>query len=186
MPSIFGIACEDIVDDTIDLEQLSPVLNDLLLSLHETRKTRTETVVEMYKIIKLWALSSLNKYQLPLYGIRAVELIRRCGGNVSQRKLAEHLDISDRHLRRTVQKLIGRSPKALSRNLRFLNALKYADTTPRLSWSECAASFGYFDQAHLINEFRAISEFTPNQLMNARLSESVFSNSSESEIGILA
>jgi transcriptional regulator GlxA family with amidase domain len=53
---------------------------------------------------------------------------------------------------------IGLPPKAVARLLRFERAGELAGTMP---WAELAFECGYYDQSHLINEFRAITGRTP-------------------------
>jgi AraC-like DNA-binding protein len=55
---------------------------------------------------------------------------------------------------------IGLPPKTVARVLRFEQAVRLAEET-ELSWLEIALRCGYYDQAHLIRDFRAISGCTP-------------------------
>jgi AraC-like DNA-binding protein len=77
--------------------------------------------------------------------------------------VAVELGVSERHLRRVFRDAIGVSPKAFAKLARFRRALEaaHADT----SWAGIAATAGYYDQSHLIAEFRAISGVTPSALL---------------------
>ncbi|MBT5072826.1 MAG: AraC family transcriptional regulator [Kordiimonadaceae bacterium] len=176
LPCLLGVSADDILNYDVNLEEISPELSARLLSIFETRKSTPEMLFDMYSIIKNYAYEHMNRYKPPLYGAQAVEMIRRSGGTMRQKHLAKHLNVSERQLRRTVQNMISMSPKSLSRNIRFLKTLEYADQASNINWSDCAVNFGYFDQAHLINDFKAISNLTPSQLMSVRVAESVFSN----------
>lgn len=176
LPSMLGISADELLNTDANLADLSPILAAKLLSVFETCGSKTEMIYRLYDIIKAHSKNYVHRYNLPEYGTHAIELIRKSGGRLAQKHLAQTFDISDRQLRRTVQNLVGLSPKALSRNIRFLHTLEYADRTPIIDWSDCAVKFGYFDQAHLINEFKAMTKLTPAQLMRSRRDESVFSN----------
>ncbi len=176
LPSLLGIAADDLMNSGANLADVSPELTARLLDLFEEKPSTEEMVRSLYNEITDYTRERFAHYNLPAYGIRAVELIRRCGGNIRQSNLAAHLAVSERQLRRTVQNLIGITPKAFSRNIRFLRTLEYADCADHINWSDCAVNFGYFDQAHLINEFKAISNLTPRELMASRKAESDFSN----------
>ncbi len=53
-------------------------------------------------------------------------------------------------------------PKAFSRVLRFRQAAKYANGQRR-DWADIAVASGYYDQAHLINEFKKLAGVSPAQ-----------------------
>jgi AraC-like DNA-binding protein len=79
--------------------------------------------------------------------------------------VADDLGVSERHLRRVFRDAVGVSPKAFAKLARFHRALGAARTDRRASWSSIAAATGYYDQAHLIDDFRAIAGVTPRALL---------------------
>jgi AraC-like DNA-binding protein len=56
-------------------------------------------------------------------------------------------------------------PKAFARLARFHRALSAARDDRHASWARIAAATGYYDQAHLIDEFRTIAGVTPRALL---------------------
>jgi AraC-like DNA-binding protein len=79
--------------------------------------------------------------------------------------VAVDLGVSERHLRRVFRETLGVSPKAFAQLARFHRALRAAREDSRASWASIAAATGYYDQAHLIAEFRAIAGVTPRVLL---------------------
>lgn len=79
--------------------------------------------------------------------------------------VAEALAVSERHLRRVFRETVGVGPKTFARLARFHRAVSAASATNDASWARIAADAGYFDQAHLIAEFRAIAGVTPRALL---------------------
>lgn len=79
--------------------------------------------------------------------------------------IALDLGVSERHLRRVFHETIGVSPKAFARVTRFHRALHAARESGFASWASIATRAGYYDQAHLIAEFRAIAGVTPRALL---------------------
>ena len=79
--------------------------------------------------------------------------------------LARQLGISERGLRRAFTDAAGIAPKTYLRILRFRSALQsaQADSAPR--WSAVAAAAGYYDQAHMIDEFQDLVTATPTRLL---------------------
>jgi AraC-like DNA-binding protein len=74
--------------------------------------------------------------------------------------LAEELGWSRKRLAARFREEIGLTPKAVARVLRFERAVQLAERGD-IGWGRLARECGYYDQAHLIHEFRAISGCTP-------------------------
>lgn len=79
--------------------------------------------------------------------------------------VAGELGVSERHLRRVFRETVGVGPKTFARLARFRRALRAAHEEGHDNWAGIAAAAGYYDQAHLIAEFRAIAGVTPRALL---------------------
>ena len=82
-------------------------------------------------------------------------------GQVSVDDLARSAGISARQFRRVCLEASGLTPKRLARVIRFRHALQQAHAGRSIDWAQIALDCGYFDQAHLINEFRELAGTTP-------------------------
>ena len=96
---------------------------------------------------------------------RAVRLIAEAPVLPRIPQLAATLGVSERQLRRGFDHAIGLSPKQYLRVVRFRRALRAARSAARPDWAAIAELTGYFDQAHLIGEFRELSGVTPSALV---------------------
>jgi AraC-like DNA-binding protein len=85
--------------------------------------------------------------------------------SASVNAVAVDLGVSERHLRRVFRETVGVSPKTFARLARFRSALRAASEDGHASWASIATLAGYYDQAHLIAEFRAIAGVTPHELL---------------------
>jgi AraC-like DNA-binding protein len=63
---------------------------------------------------------------------------------------------------------VGISPRATIRVMRFRHAVNTALGQRRVHWAQLAADSGYYDQAHLIREFRELAGLTPTALLAER------------------
>jgi AraC-like DNA-binding protein len=72
--------------------------------------------------------------------------------------LAGHLGLSDRHLRTVFARDVGLSPKQFARIVRLRHVLSRFGGD---RWARLADEAGYFDQAHMIGDFRALMGVTP-------------------------
>jgi AraC-like DNA-binding protein len=79
-------------------------------------------------------------------------------GGVPIGELAEELGWSRKRIVARFRDEIGLPPKAVARLMRFEQARELAGTIP---WAEVAFECGFYDQSHLINEFRRITDRTP-------------------------
>lgn len=80
-------------------------------------------------------------------------------------RLADHLDISRKHLADRFRVTVGLPPKAVARIVRFGHAQALARKGE--GWADVAAACGYADQAHLAREFLQLSGSTPTAWKNA-------------------
>ena len=97
--------------------------------------------------------------------------------------LSARAGISGRQLERWFLQQVGIGPKFLLRILRFQQALQAATGGARPDWAAIAADHGYFDQAHLIRDFRKFTGHTPRAWLLQRMAD--FSNSSSAGSGTL-
>jgi AraC-like DNA-binding protein len=82
-------------------------------------------------------------------------------GRIAIRDLAGELGWSRKRIVARFREEIGLSPKAAARILRFERARRIAERSQSPDWARIAVECGYYDQSHLINEFRAVTDRTP-------------------------
>ena len=90
------------------------------------------------------------------------KVVRR-GGQVSVDQLARDAGLSNRQLERRFLLEVGIGPKLLGRILRFQQIFRAVDRHDE-GWAAVAADCGYYDQAHLIRDFREFARQTPAML----------------------
>jgi len=106
----------------------------------------------------------------PLDGVdKALAWLAECNGQVSIDGLASGAGLSARQFRRLCIARTGLSPKHLARVLRFRHAASFAGA-PHRDWAGVAVDCGYYDQAHLINDFRELSGVPPAQFTSLNVS----------------
>ncbi|MEO5874340.1 MAG: helix-turn-helix domain-containing protein, partial [Streptosporangiaceae bacterium] len=91
-------------------------------------------------------------------------------GGISVAALALETGWSERRLSGRFRAEIGLPPKAAARVVRFDRARRLGAARPRLL-ADLAAEAGYFDQAHLAREFRALAGCPPSQWLAEQGSE---------------
>jgi AraC-like DNA-binding protein len=79
--------------------------------------------------------------------------------------LAAELGLSERHLVRRFKAVFGMGPKRFARVARIERV--FAASTSGSSWANIACACGFADQAHMINDFKAILGATPTDVFRA-------------------
>jgi AraC-like DNA-binding protein len=83
-------------------------------------------------------------------------------------RLARDLGFSRQHLARVFRDQVGVGPKVLARIARVQRALRTLQAGPDTSLAQAAAEVGFFDEAHMDRDFRALVGVTPGQAQAAR------------------
>ncbi|WP_241758319.1 helix-turn-helix domain-containing protein [Myxococcus landrumensis] len=96
---------------------------------------------------------------------RAVRVIAQARELPRVDALAKDLGVSDRQLRRAFEDVVGLGPKAYARVVRLQRALRASRRVATPDWGAIAAATGYYDQAHLISDFRGLTGHTPGALL---------------------
>ncbi|MFF7983425.1 helix-turn-helix domain-containing protein [Streptomyces sp. NPDC007901] len=97
---------------------------------------------------------------------RAWSALRRSGGAMPVPRLADEVGWSVRQLENRFREQIGLGPKAAGRVLRLQRARRML--AQGRSQAETAALCGFYDQAHLSGEFKAMTGYAPGEFMAAR------------------
>lgn len=82
-------------------------------------------------------------------------------GRVLVRALAAELGWSEKRIVARFREEVGLPPKSVARLLRFEHARAEAERAELPDWARIAVECGYYDQSHLINDFRAVTGRTP-------------------------
>lgn len=93
----------------------------------------------------------------------AVARLRSSAGRASITALAHEAGLSLRQLERCFRERVGLGPKTFARLVRFQRALVLV-RRPGPSLAAVAARCGYFDQAHLVRDFRQFAHECPSSL----------------------
>ena len=166
------------------------------ISSRLARELLTATDRESSMDVKIAALQSAlanrlgkSKKEPRLLGLAAS--IVQSAGLVSVDELAAQAAMSSRQLRRRFLQEVGIGPKLLCRLLRFQRVFAAVDREDK-EWAGVAFECGYYDQAHLIKDFRQFANQTPATLLDnsSNLTEaflrknraSVFSNTYSNRI----
>lgn len=154
--ALLGVSAHALTDRIISLEDLwGRSGEELRIELLATR-----SVPELLdRISGALALRSFQTFESASARLarRAIRLLE--GDEVRVESVAERLGVTARHLRRAFTESVGIGPKDFARTVRLQRAVRM--TASSQDWVRIAADAGYYDQAHLIADFRELVGLTP-------------------------
>lgn len=98
--------------------------------------------------------------QLPID--RVLPMLIQQGGLMNINEVASLACVSTRQLERQFQQRVGIQPKFFARITRFAKAWVMKENIPTTKWTTIAHECGYFDQMHLIRDFKAFCGVSPS------------------------
>lgn len=151
----FDTPLEETKDQLVDLEDLwgrdGAVLRERVL--------QAGTTDEMFDIVESALLARLGpadeRDPAVAFAVRALEH----GASVSQ--VTSRLDVLPKRFVRRFRDHIGLTPKRFARVRRLQRLLGAVAREGDVEWAEVAAEHRYYDQAHLIHDFRELTGLTP-------------------------
>jgi AraC-like DNA-binding protein len=156
---LFGLPMRDLAEQNVPLDALLSGADLLVEQLHEATSWP-----ERFAILDQDLAARVAGAPEPTPGVAwAWRELERTRGRATVAALCEELGWSRRRLAARFAEEIGLGPKAVARLFRFHHALELVSGDPAPSWAKTAFAAGYYDQSHLINEFRAITGITPRQ-----------------------
>lgn len=124
---------------------------------------------EMKLIVERFLLNHVNKLKQALPIDKVLPLIIKQRGLLKIDQLASQACLSVRQFERIFQQRIGLPPKYFSRLVRFAQAWIIKEQQPGISWIKIAHECGYFDQMHLIHDFREFAGVNPSVIESEML-----------------
>jgi AraC-like DNA-binding protein len=99
---------------------------------------------------------------------RGVAAMQQASAEISVEEIAAAAGMSRRQLERRFRDAVGIPPGTLADILRFRRVFDAMERDSARPWTDAAAAAGYFDQSHLIRDFRRFVGCTPGEFLAAR------------------
>lgn len=172
---LLGIPLREIVDRDFDARLIiGREINDVIERLMNSPGSE-----ERNGIIQGYLLERLIKLKPALPMDRAMLQLVRAHGNLTMDFLASQSCLGVRQLERQSLERIGFPPKFFARLVRFSEAYKFKERNPHAPWTEIAHLFAYYDQMHLIRDFRYFTGVNPSTVREDGILRSLRLNSLE-------
>lgn len=158
--SIFKVPLNELTDKYVDLKLL---LNN---SHYELVKNILDIPFDVHlsntpdQIIRPLITESRGLNPIVTQAVRKIVSMK---GSERITRLSKDLDISRQYLSRLFETHVGITPKQFARIERIQSLIKSISTNSEMNidWASLACSQGYYDQSHLISDFRTVAGITP-------------------------
>jgi AraC-like DNA-binding protein len=160
---LLGVPMNQLFDQGIPAEQL---FGNEMVHLNE-RLLNAGSMDVAVKAIELFLLKRCTWLKPSLPFDVAMNELMFANGNLSIENTASIACMSVRQLERKCIERVGMTPKTFARIIRFSKAYRLRESRPELAWSAIAGEAGYFDQMHMIKDFKKFTGSTPTILEDA-------------------
>ncbi len=157
-----------------DLSELSDVMvdgRDLLgreVAELTERCADTGDVGERFALVEHWIVTRLSRARVPDPAVTWIAAeIERTGGDVRVGRLRQETGLSKARLVEGFRRQIGVRPKVYARIVRFSRTLDRLHAGA-VRLADVALDAGYYDQAHMDAEFRALAGVSPTTFLATR------------------
>ena len=153
---LLGIPLYELTNAVISLREIRPGIAKVLADSAATQGTGTERAFGIMRALHRALLGTPDRRM-----IAAARCLAR-GFQGSVRVMASKYGMSPKTLERQFQSEVGLSPKMYQRVVRFRRAFRLLENGEE-SGARIAAAGGYYDQAHLIRDFKQFAGTSPRR-----------------------
>jgi AraC-like DNA-binding protein len=158
----FDVPSNEFLDQNVPLKYLvKNTIDELEQNLHYAASFEDKIcVIEKFLMNQLRI--NYKEYEMKRIAY-SIALVNKAKGVISIQALSSASFLSRKQFERTFLSYIGTSPKQFLRTVRFQNSLYEKQKNENLSLTELAYNCGYYDQSHMIYDYKLLSGKTPSQ-----------------------
>lgn len=159
---LIGVPMHELIDQNYSASDiLGREADGVLEQLRNTTDwSQLIAIVENFLLRKLSRPKEAEPFDL------AISVLISKNGNLPIEKVAATACLSLKQFERKCKDRIGLPPKLFARLIRFSNAYRLREANPQISWTSICYECGYFDQMHLIRDFKEFAGVTPKIITN--------------------
>lgn len=155
---MLGIPMNELFDKSFDAADFfGPKMKELneQLQLNLDEKTALK-LIENFLLDQILRSKDILPVDLALHKLLLAQ------GDIPIKELASLSCLSIKQLERKCRERIGMNPKLYARILRFSKAYRLHEACPTLSWLDITYKAGYYDQMHMIRDFKKFAGVNPS------------------------
>lgn len=157
MYRLLGVPMHELFDGGFDARHFfgneMNLIND---QLQNSSLRYGKIVVENFLLAKFHKLRDLLPFD------SALNVLLNRNGYLTIEKTASLSCLSLKQFERKCKERIGMNPKMYARILKFSKAYRLHEANPNLSWTQIAYEANYYDQMHMIRDFKTFAGVNPS------------------------
>lgn len=161
--AVFGVPPISLRGSVVHLERVWPLATEIRSGL-DGCSSPDAMLTYLEQCLAMTVDTSLPRLQR----CRAAVSMLEEAPTLSISEVASRLGITHAYLDREFTRLVGLTPRSIARLLRMRGLLERIDVRSSVRWIELATEFGWFDQAHLIRDFKRHTGVTPSGYVEAQ------------------
>lgn len=163
---LLGIPMHELFDEGFDaLDFFGGEMREINEQLQEVSSLEAgKNIVEKFLLSRITKLTGVLPFD---YAMRS---LLNSHGMLSIEETASLSCLSIKQFERKCKERIGMNPKMYARILKFSKAYRLRETSSQLSWTNIAHEAGYYDQMHMIRDFRVFAGVNPSVIEQQLLS----------------
>jgi AraC-like DNA-binding protein len=160
-PSLFGVPANELTDQVVSLDALWGAAGEDVTADLVAARSISAAIECLSRAIATRPTFESSSARIAR---RAVRIFETADARVES--VAQQLGVTARHLRRAFVETVGVGPKEFARGVRLQRAIR--ESARSSDWGVIARDAGYYDQAHLIADFRDLVGLTPGAYRRIR------------------
>lgn len=158
---LIGVPMHELIDRSYSASDILGKEADAVLEqLRNTTNFKQQVAVIERFLLKRLVVQPVEAFD------GALSILLSHNGNIPIENVAAAACLSLKQFERKCKDRIGLPPKLFARLIRFSNAYRIREANPEVSWTSICYECGYFDQMHLIRDFKEFAGVTPKIITN--------------------
>jgi AraC-like DNA-binding protein len=163
---LLGIPMDTLLDEGLDALDLFGAemkhINEQLQEISDLEMGKN--LVEKFLLNRVTSLQEILPFD------SAMRMLLNSNGTMTIEKAASLSCLSLKQFERKCKERIGMNPKMYARILKFSKAYRMHEACPQLNWIKIAYEAGYYDQMHMIRDFKVFAGVNPSVIEQQLLS----------------
>lgn len=166
MYSLFHISPVQLIDKLINLKDLVPIKNYILL---ENELMKIKSIEKQKEIIDSFLIRTIESARhVDDYIFEALKIIEQHKGYIPVNKVVENVNIGERQFRRKFKEVVGLKPKTYCEVLNAHYIITFINQKNYKSIQDLAYNSDFYDLAHFCHRFKKLTGLKPTEFINSK------------------
>jgi AraC-like DNA-binding protein len=157
----FDLPCNEFANQLLQVNYILKTETERLENMLHTATSFSQRV-QLIENFLMGRIRNKNEYDFKRIA-HTVQRISQSKGMITIPTLSHEACLGRKQFERKFLQFVGNTPRQFLKTVRFQYSLHQKNLSKSMSLTELAHSSGYFDQSHMINDYKFLSGMTPGQ-----------------------